>query len=519
MREFNFIINESLVKGISPDKRSLRGTEFLSDAYNLKTSPYGLKEFEPILDPFQGSFPVSFPHPQLFETASERLLVDKDGVYSVDSSITPWQYSKIDLKDLTGSSVDPTINGSWFFVPIDDSWILVNGESFVMKDSSGLLRNVSDRHICVNDFSVNTACHHRGRVVLGGFSPDNFWRGKWQDLIKDIISSNSESVNIPFNEVDESYVFWSSIGGGDFPLWFIRPELAIHGPMDDAGNFGYNMDRLDTMMLYESLIKNQFGYMPMDWNGEVLGVCSLQDKVIVFGNNGVTGLFAVNEDISTYGKRNISQEGIASKNAFCGDGEKILYVSSLGDLRVISGELQEENLGYENSLKQMLGSDIIITKNVVDEYFITNGLKSFMWTPQGLTRVSHHPTSVIKVGSESYGLFENDNDSSALVVTETHDLGLRALKTINSINLGVLEGSDVEVAVDYRYDRKGDFTRSQFVPVNKEGNAYVRVTCVDFRIIVRSSTFTNFELDQIDVRYQVPDKRQIRGRYASRNAS
>lgn len=519
MREFSLDIDEALLTGIAPDKRSLRNTKFLSDAYNVKTSPFGLKEFEKFIDPFEGGASSTYPFPMLFDASFGKLLFFASSVQTVNDTLNPWQYSPLSFVDLSGVGASINSNGSWRFVDLKDSWYAFNGASVLLKDVSGRLRKVDDSYICVNDLKVNTGCYHRGRMVVAGFSPNNFWRQGWKNIFSDTIEDISEIIDIPFNEIGKNYILWSSIGGGDFPLWLLKPERALFGSLyTGGGDYDYDVERFDQSMFFERLIRNEFGYISTDYDEEILGLAPLGNKLIVFGDRAVTGLFAVNGEITTYGKKNLLSIGLASRNSYCFNREKqvCIFLGQKGQLWSVDSEFKLEKLGYENSLSSLLGGDILINESVDDgEYYITDGSKTFVWTQNGLSRVSQHPTSLHTIDGSLLGLYQDDQDDSVLIESETYDMGLRAIKTITSINLGVLNGGDVKVAIDYRYDTTSQFTRSPFVPINKEGGAVIRVSGVDFRIVVSGTNLSGFELDSISVRYQTSDKRQIRGAYAS----
>lgn len=516
MREYNERIEEALTNGIHRDVRRRKNLPFLTDAYNLKVSEYGLKFFEPFVDPFSGSVPVNFPFPQIIRGDNETLLADETRIYTVNTSVVPWQRTQIDFVDLEGAASNPTAGGPWHFVDYKSGWLLLNGSSVVMKDVSGRLTGNSDTFYAFDDVTIKAGCYHRGRTITGGFDASNIWGDRWSDLFQMILEASDDGLELSHNDIDKSYVLWSSVGGGDFPLWLFKPVLVGYGITGfEAVDYGYSLNDISSSRFIEMLRRNEFGFMPMDWDGEVIGLGSMGKHVIVLGTEGVTALTLVS-GMNTYGKTNLLSTGIATRSSFHVSERRALLLDREGSLWSIGPSLEIERLGYEDSLSSLLGNDIVITHNEEDdEYYISDGTECYVFSRQGLTRVSHHPTSLHFVDGGVVGLFSDDIDNTALVVSGVYDLGLRGLKTITSINLGSAGGGDVDVAIDYRYSSNDNFQRSPFTRVNKEGNAYVCITCLDFRVVVRASDYTNYELDYIDVKFQIPDKRQIRGAYAN----
>jgi hypothetical protein len=521
MREFTHTIQDTLLAGISPDERSVRNPQFLFDAYNVKVTQYGLKYFEPIIDPSQGGWSVNFPFPQMFQTPKQTLLASQDTLYQVDTTIVPWQRDQLPTVGMNGAPKNIVPGGVWQFVNLMDGWMLFNGECIVFRDVHQQLefKNVVNR--VVDDVSIQSACHHRGRIVIGGFNPEKFWGDGWDkffDLYKEQLS---EPMFTAFDDMDKNYIVWSSIGGGDFPLWLFKPEAAVYSNITEhSKDYGFSYKGIDTTMMMDHLRRNEFGLMPMDWDGEVIGLAPILDKLVVLGTEGVTGLILANTEMAaTYGRRDLTRTGCAGRGAFHASDKRVLFVDTEGSLWQVTGELVPQRIGYQNLLSQMLGTDIVISWNEEDDdYYIANNDTCFLFNDQGLTRVGQSPTSVMFYQGAAIGVSAERIDQRPLIISEKYDLGIRGLKTINSANIGVT-GENVEVAYDYKYKSEDDWRRTPFVKLNREACAYLRVTCLEFRVVVRADSFESFELDYIHIRWQASDKRQIRGLNVSSNAA
>lgn len=105
----------------------------------------------------------------------------------------------------------------------------------------------------------------------------------------------------------------------------------------------------------------------------------------------------------------------------------------------------------------------------------------------------------------------------AEATVDATDFGLRAIKTLTAVEVGLDSPATCHVVVEYRYSKTGSFTALAAVPVNTEGVAYVNVSAVEFRVKVRANSFTNStpKISYINLRWKLSDRRQIRGIYVT----
>ena len=104
------------------------------------------------------------------------------------------------------------------------------------------------------------------------------------------------------------------------------------------------------------------------------------------------------------------------------------------------------------------------------------------------------------------------------------DYGTRGLKTITTMEAGidVESGAVVKLAVDYRYDKAGSFTRSDWNLTNIRGGTGIMKTALEFRLgvlvpavgDVESPEVPEVNLDYILATVQISDRRLIRGVFA-----
>ena len=523
MREFSYIISDDLVNGIKPDPRARRGTPYLEECINMKCLEDGLQPYDPLIDPFEGSVKVSFPLPQLFRGKSVTILAGRNTVEYVDTSVTPWQTNPVNLVTAEGKPISFDVNEPWHFVDFGTVWYLFNRDCVVLNDGSAFLNGDPLRAYCFKEIQISTATEHNGRCVFGGFKEGRVWSIAWKEILENIADELQSGEFIDFSDIDQSYVMWSSIGGGDFPLWLFFPNRALFGNsyrgFDNVGGFSHGNFK-DTM-LYDVIRRNQFGYMKMPFSGEVLAIRKLNSRIIVYGSNGIVGLFphsSRDADITTYGMVNLSRVGIPRRSFVGGDDNQHIFIDTEGNLWGISGEFSLQKIGYRRELSQLLDQDIAIEKNTYDnrrEFYISGKHTSFLLTQNGLSEFRQQVTSYTFMDGGHLGIVSPINDKVARVVTNQIDLATRGIKTVTALSLSFQGGKNVKVAIDYRHNTSDKFSRTEFVPVNSEGNAMLRITGVDFRAVVESEDFQDFELDYIQLRWQSDDRRFVRGTFAA----
>lgn len=508
MREFTKVISEAFVNGLRPEDRALRNSPFLHEAFNVKARDVGLDFFEEITDPFSGNETVSFPFPQLYRGGNESLLLDETEIRTVDESGTPWTSSAI-----TFDKAIPA-GGVWHVADFKESWYLFNGECILAK----IKDDINANEFLVNtDVDTNTGTNFRGRCVLGGINPTNIWPDTWDSVFDFWREKNTHLPEYTTDTPDKSYVMWGSIGGGDFPLWLFRPEIIRYGSFDRYTEDEYHLP-VDSSFVIEMLKKNQLGFMPMPFQGEVLVVKELGNGIMAYCEDGIVYLPHISPSISrndlippTFGLRKILATGVADRGAVGGTVDAHMFIDKEGSLWTIDSELSLDRLGYNEFFLEFLGKDMVFSFDPQhSEFYAATADDSYVLS-NGLTKIRQHPTSLDHTGGALVGLFKEDADDSILIVSNPTDMNMRGVKTVVGVNLAVDSTDDVQVAFDFRYNSRDSFQRSHFQVVNKEGNAMLRVHGLEFRLVVKCAKRDGFQLDYAHIKWQGDDKRNIRG--------
>lgn len=507
MREFTQRLSgEDLTRGLQPTSLGF-GSTHMVELVNLRPDPEGLRGYSRVEDPFDGGYSINYPFPQVVEATDSLYLFDEEKVYTVSEGF-PWMISE----ENTVNSRDPAAQepkdipagGWWDVAQAQNSWYAVNGNGVVWKAGRGKQPG-SDEPVQVDDLmQPMTAAYHKGRYFMGGFT-GTFWSGKMSDVMSyweyDTYVQDIENVDLGNN-----WIFWSSIGGADFPAWFL--SLSENWPRNQPNN---------TDRLAEAFKQNEIGMMPLDVDGTVLGLEPLGDNLIAYCDEAVFLLqltFPGSQEVpSTVGQQKISDAGVASRGAFGGTQFRQLYIDQLGRLHRVNADGEDENLSYKIQFEDYIDETTRIFYEQSDQdWYISFESAAFLLTTQGLCEITESPTFLINRADTVYGLSKKHGDETARLVGAPTDLSDRGRKTVTSV--AVAHRGDSQVKGGYQTKatvRDDGWNTAQLQLVNDNGIAYVRKTGESFRPVIEIKEPQKTEVDYIEYRFQLPDKRHQRG--------
>lgn len=513
MREHFFLLLPTPPVGLRPRVRAVRrDVEYLTQAKNVRASQFGIEAYSPATDPFGGAIATTFPFPQYHRGMGRSLLFGETSISDVDESGVPWLASAIQTYDPEDVYVTKAIpaGGEWHIADLPEAFYAFNGNCVVFKTGLEKLDNRPEKVFVQDSVTINTGCAFRGRIITGGFDPTNIWNLFWQGIFQDWQDKLVEhNLGWDLNDIGQNWVMWSSIGGSDFPLWLFFP------PQYHGYESAPTADRL-----LERMLRNELGWMPMPFQGQVHRVLPLRNSVIVYGDDGIVALRPIvagvgNEMPATFGTQHVSHVGIPGRSYAFGFDDMHVFIDHTGALWQINGELQVAKLGYEEFLYDLLGVNTRITYDPQQQEFrLCSSTDGFLLNGQGLFQHHQRVVSGTHEAGGFIGTFENDaapDATEAIVVTQPFDMTTTGLKMVTFIGVDARYSGTLHVAVDYRYHRNDAWSRTPWIPVNKELNVRAAVTALEFRIAIRASSYTDFELDRISVGWQRDDKRTVRG--------
>lgn len=517
MRQFTFELLPTPPLGLRPDVRAVRREQYLVEAMNVRPTEFGIEDYVPVIEPVGGTS-ISFPFPQIIRLSDVTYALLTNGVLnSYDDTTNPWSSlgsTSIYQYDDPSSIATPTSPTEQFHVAdLGDAFYWFSPQRTIFKPSMETFAGMPQKIFQQSDVTINSGCFHKGRVVLGGFDNTDFWNEFWQGVFAEWQASIYDlRVETGFDDVGANWVFWSSIGGGDFPLWLFYPELYCSSAMAPTAE-----------RLIERLKRNELGFMQMPFKGTVLTVKPLAEHVVVYGDQGIgvlTFTRGIQEMPPTYGFRLLSRVGIVARDAVGGTDNVHIFIDKTGDLWQLTADLSLTKLGYREYIFDLLGGDITFVYNEQEAEFqisgdFTAGVYGFTLRSQGLSQNYQRVCSGARyIEGGMVGWSDDDTDPAGLqarIVTSPFDMSTTELKTITEIGADVRSTDDVYVAIDYKYSRNDAWSRGPWHLLNKERNARVQVAGLEFRVVLRCAAFAGFELDHLQVHWQRDDKRVTRG--------
>jgi hypothetical protein len=257
---------------------------------------------------------------------------------------------------------------------------------------------------------------------------------------------------------------------------------------------------------------NEAGFRNIPWEGDLLRVKKLGKGAVVYCENGIGVLTPFEQ---TFGWDTLVEVGIPNKAAIGGNENIHVFVDSDNNLWRLSKSFNLEKLGYREYMGLMTAADIVVEHDpVLREFHISDDDYGFVLTEQGLASCYQEVTTIANDNGVTYGVFDDQEDSEARIITDTVDFGLRGLKTLELIELGVNHTSgDVNAFTQWKSNKTSSFSTSPSIIVNPNGVANVKVTASEFRIGVTFDNYAGVELDYMTMRVKLSDKRYVRGTY------
>jgi len=503
MKEFSFDVE--LWKGLRNYDNQRRGAGYLTECIN--TIPMGeergLAPVEEVSCPLS-SITVNWPFPQLFRGKGVTLLADKTKIYTVDES--DWGKTQITTYDAFSIAAEKSITAgsSWHFMDFYDTWMLFNGSCVVFHTERYNVFGGTDRTFVQDTVTVQTGCDFRGRGLMGGFAVADFltddWTAFWDNWLINKPTGSTFS-----HTIDTNFVLWTTIGGGDL-LWLFYKDIAESGFTSD----GFH-DAVRPLVL-EQMKRNQRGFMPMPWQGTVYRLVPLGKRVIVYGSGGVSSLMMVSEPVPTFGLEDVLHVGVAGRSAVAAGPYGHIFVDTTGMLWLLNADLSLKQLGYKEFFEDMLSTDIVGSYSPIDNrYYLCNEGRGFIWNPEGLCETSQLITSLARVGANHYGVFEKTGDSTMAITSDVFNMNIPGIKLVSQVDVEGTAGTDVEVAIDWRYKTGDKFVRTRWQRVNDFGVAFITVSGAEFRLAVRANPSNENKYDNARVHWKSSDKRFVRG--------
>jgi hypothetical protein len=241
---------------------------------------------------------------------------------------------------------------------------------------------------------------------------------------------------------------------------------------------------------------NVAGERPLDWPGWIYDLRKLGNKVIAYGENGVSILTPSDK---YYGLETIYRIGLHSPQAVTGTDAVHYFIDRKGQLWKLEKTL--ELLDYSEFFSTL--GDLIMSYDVENDLiYICDGTSGYIYSPKSRS-LGSGPVNVTGIGTKDGALYVA---SAGTILTPTfelctdiYDMGTRRFKTIQSIDVGTDLTETMEASIDYRVSNRVAFSSLNWTPVSLEGVAPLYCYGLEFRFRLRVQTYEYFELDYFKI--------------------
>ena len=454
MREFELIIDEALRKGLSPFNKAPFNTPVLLECLGWRVEKAGLAKYDLKENPFDVVIDVtpSWPFPQVVTGEMYNFLIVRDSLVNHEDVVYSFSDDHQTVTHIF--SVDELTFGQGGLMQVADFGeyaIMMNGVVMIYWNVLGAW-NASLATATIP--LMNALCNFKGQLVGGG-------------------------VTTVWHDCDETFYCWSRIGSADF-----TPEES-----------------------------NEAGYRRCPFGGEIYHTRRLRNNVIGYSSKGITILSPVGSPSTTFGFTELSDVGLKNQGAMDGNLDMQVYVGEDDVLRKITQNGIEE-LGYEDYMSELGANVIVQFDKKYKDFYIGDGAKTFLLSPQGLSEIPQHPSAVWRRNNETYMLPDETDDYYQTVASYPTDMGYAGQKTIMEVETDLFMGHDNEAAVSY-YLNPSSYSTTNYVPLNNQNIATIIASGNAFSIHLRCDPlYDNSRMGYIKARYKMTDLRGIRGVYA-----
>lgn len=452
MREYEVIIDEALIKGLSPEGALPINSQFLYKCYGFRVGKVGLEPYILLDNPVPHSVDMHYvwPFPQVLSGERYNFLVvrdlvnDEDAVYllSDDMNTVTHVFSVDYLIFGKGTLFDAADFGEWA--------ILTDGVCMIYWNIAGAWNATTG----TPDIPLmGTLCNFKGQIVGGNVKQD------WYDC-------------------DETFYLWSKIGYASF-----IPDK-----------------------------ENEAGYRRCPYGGQVLHTRRLGDIVIGYSTEGIIALTPVSDPAVTFGFTELEATGLLNKGAIAGGVNEHLFVGTDYRLRRVTQEGVEE-LGFKYLLQQMTGDIVINYEPSNKDYYISDGIISYVLSPYGMSEIPQHPSAVWRRSGTTYCIPDIDDEEESIITSWPFDLGYAGQKTVFTTEISANGFEGAEAKVDSLTRQNWQY--GSYSPINYQGIATTIAAGDAFRFGARFKALEDsFKISHIKARFKMTDLRGIRGIYA-----
>lgn len=502
MPEYRII--EGLTRGLRTDLRQNRNEQGLLEMNNLIATEWGAKAIPIVSYPLTGpSLSITWPHPQIMNGQYNRLLCNKTTIHEAVANATANALSFV------GSVAPTTSSNQWEMASFqNDIWFLTNVTNFVYRIPSNLGNNPA----VVTSFTANTVANYQGKLCVGGIggtvpSKLTSFFNEWKEL------DHAPDITIGENTtLGKNWIIYSDFGGSarDTPFLDFMSMFDQYGGNTISNDLKTDMN----VVIRDGLESGSIGFFPLKMSGDILRLIPVGDGLMAYTTSGVSYIRWTEqgfvEDIR-------SDVGLLYRGCAGGDLKGHIYIDANDHFNQVDANGNVQRLGYREFGATLLTNEVVICLDPEERtYTISDSASGYHLTRTGLSRTNAvRPTSMFRMPSFS-GLAGTavvaSNPQSCGIRTDTFDGGYRGVHEVVNVRIATydLTTTGWTVAVAWRLNKNDAFTTENAVVFDDRGNARVKVSGIEFQLILSAPDRQFAELERVEVEMRQGGKKKFR---------
>lgn len=242
---------------------------------------------------------------------------------------------------------------------------------------------------------------------------------------------------------------------------------------------------------------NVAGKRPLDWKGHVWEIKKLGNKIISYGENGISILTPIK---TAFGLETISKIGIKGMGAITGDESIHLFVDALGRLWSLSEELNL--LDYSEFLSDLNSNIKMSYDNVNALVYICDGVLGYVYSIKDKS-LGSCANNITGFGFQdgNYYIVASEIIENPLIVycSIPYDFESRKQKTLHNLEFGVDGTDDIYASIEFKIDKNLDFISLPWFKINPSGIANINCYGIEFRIKFKSLIAQEINIEYIKI--------------------
>lgn len=252
---------------------------------------------------------------------------------------------------------------------------------------------------------------------------------------------------------------------------------------------------------------NRANYGRPPFLDEIVEMGILGRQIIVYSKRGIA---AMTPSETGYGFRKLAGHRVVT--AGCSESSHV-FLSDVGDLYRLTLD-GARKLGYREFMSTLTLANVRIIHDQFQDFYISDGVRSFLLSPFGLSEVSRCVTSVTEDGV----IYLDLEDDECRLTSVEQNFRLNDYKTIFQVNSFISHnggsGSVVlETALKYRYGIDTAWVLTPWVRAGMEGMTHHGTAAREFQVRAKLDNHENVSFHSLYAYIQKTDNRFTRGLY------